>query len=195
MRRAHPLVFVATWAVVTLLAVAGFAAFQIGGREAPLPEEGNLGHRVGTLAALTFEATAQGGSVVAAVVTADATTDTDDSQTATAATAEETPLDTVPTNGYLSSMQVRALVSKYFDEADVNRAIRVMWCESTFNPTASNSDTGAMGLFQHLPEFWVDRTAAAGFPGAEPSDPEANVAAAAYAIYDEGGWDVFNCAP
>lgn len=105
------------------------------------------------------------------------------------------PADTVPTHGWLSEMQVRALVSEYFREEDINRAIRVAWCESRFNPTSSNPETGGVGLFHHLPEFWPQRAEAAGFPAADPTDPEASVAAAAHAVYEEGGWAVFGCTP
>jgi hypothetical protein len=92
-------------------------------------------------------------------------------------------------------MQMRTVISKYFTAEDVNRAIRVAWCESRFNPTSTNHETGGTGLFHHLPEFWPQRAEAAGFAGAEATDAEANVAAAAYAVYEEGGWAVFNCSP
>ena len=89
-------------------------------------------------------------------------------------------------------MQVRALVTRYFRPEDVNRAIRVAWCQSRFNPSSSDPQTGGTGLFHHLPEFWDARAEAVDFAGAEPSDPEAP-AAAAYAVYEEGGWAVFPC--
>lgn len=189
MRRAHPFVFVALWAVVILLAAAGFAAFQIGGRTDPTPIEASVGRETGALAGLGFNA-GPGQAVAAVTMSVEAGeqgTETEEPETA--------PLDTVPTHGWLSEMQVRALVSRYFRAEDVNRAIRVAWCESRFNPTSSNPLTGGTGLFQHLPEFWPERATAAGFPGAEPTEPEANVAAAAYAIYQEGGWGVFACLP
>lgn len=192
MRRAHPIVFVAMWAVVTLLAVAGFAAFQIGGREAPVPSNANLGREVGALAGLGFNAvTAETAVAVAATPPDEAVTVTAD----TGDTSAEDPVDTLPTHGWLSEMQIRALVSKYFEPEDINRAIRVAWCESRFNPTSTNHETGGTGLFHHLPEFWPGRAEAAGFPGAEPTDAEASVAAAAHAVYQEGGWSVFNCIP
>jgi hypothetical protein len=188
-RRAHPLVFVAMWAVVTLLAVAGFAAFQIGGREAPMASNADLGRQAGALAGLGFNSAEAQVAVVAVAVEA-RPSDSD-----LGSDRQPVPVDTLPTHGWLSEMQVRALVSMYFRPEDINRAIRVVWCESRFNPTATNPHTGATGLFQHLPEFWPQRAAAAGFPRAEPTDPEANVASAAEAIYNEGGWDVFACAP
>ena len=190
MRRAHPIVFVAMWAVVTLLAVAGFAAFQISDRRAPISSSATLGREVGALAGLGFNA-AESKTAVAVAATSQAT-DTVNEETAD--TGDE-PVDTLPTHGWLSEMQIRALATKYFEPEDVNRAIRVAWCESRFNPTSANHETGATGLFHHLPEFWPQRSEAAGFAGAEPTDAEANVAAAAYAVYEEGGWAVFTCTP
>lgn len=192
-RRAHPLVFVAMWAVVALLAVAGFAAFQIGGRQAPQSSHADLGREVGALAGLGFNAP----RVESAVAVSDSPIqDAAASDRAlTRSTGADTSADTVPTHGWLSEMQVRSLVSKYFAPEDVNRAIRVAWCESRFNPDSNDPQTGGTGLFHHLPQFWSQRAEATGFSGAEPTDPEANVAAAAYAIYNEGGWAVFNCSP
>lgn len=194
MRRAHPIVFVAMWAVVTLLAVAGFAAFQISGRPAPVPAADDLGREIGAVVGLGFSNPSSTGTAVAAVPArpSGTATTTPVEKPPTAGTGSEA---TIPTDGWLSEMQVRALVSEYFEPEDVNRAIRVIWCESRFNPTSSNPQNGATGLFQHLPQFWPQRAEAAGFQGAEPTDPEANVAAAAHAIYSEGGWDVFSCIP
>lgn len=185
------------WAVVTLLAVAGFAAFQIGGRTAPVPSGPALGQTTGAMAGLAFNGAA--GAVVAVDVPEAAiqsvVADEETSGGETDEEAELAPLNTVPTDGWLSGMQMRALVSRYFEPEDVNRAIRVAWCESRFNPTSTDLETGGTGLFHHLPEFWPARADAADFSGAEPTDPEANVAAAAYAVYEEGGWAVFNCSP
>jgi hypothetical protein len=52
-----------------------------------------------------------------------------------------------------------------------------------------------VGLFQHLPQYWANRAENAGFPGAEAGDPVASTAAAAWAVYNEGGWDIFACRP
>ena len=98
-----------------------------------------------------------------------------------------------PASGWLSQVEVRALVSLYFEEEDVNQAVRVAWCESRFDPEAVDLTTGATGLFKHLPKYWAERAEKAGFRGAEPTDAEASVAAAAWAVYEGGGWDVFGC--
>lgn len=201
MRRAHPFVYIAVWAAVTLLAVAGFAAFRIQERDIPQASTAALGREVGAMAGLGFNA-ARDQVAVAVSGTEGAGEGDQEAERTTeellAASAQEDegeiePVDTVPTHGWLSEMQVRALIEHHFRAEDVNRAIRVAWCQSRFNPTSSNPETGAVGLFHHVPEFWAQRADAVGFQGAEPTDPEANVAAAAYAVYEEGGWAVFPC--
>lgn len=180
---------------MTLLAVAGFAAFQIRGRVAPEPSTADFGRATGALAGLGFNLPDEEADPALEVTAspAEPATETDDGDEQSSDAT--TPVDTIATHGWLSQMQVRALVARYFPEEDVNAAIRVAWCESHFNPTAINPETGGTGLFNHLPEFWDQRAEAAGFAGAEPTDPEANVAAAAYAVYEEGGWAVFGCTP
>jgi hypothetical protein len=174
--------------------LAGFAAFgTTGGTEAGLvfdAAEPGLGHNTGAQAGFNFahlagdSADGTGGESTATTLP-DATSDgSSESATGTIASAE---------SGWLSQVQVRALVSEYFAAEDVNRAVRVAWCESHFNPASTNLRTGAVGLFQHLPRYWEERAEQAGFPGAEPTDPEASTAAAAWAVYNEGGWDTFVC--
>ncbi|MFP3914444.1 MAG: hypothetical protein ACLFWM_06185 [Actinomycetota bacterium] len=207
MRRAHPFLLIAVWAVLALLAVAGFAAFQTQGREIPQASFQSLGREVGAMAGLGFNAPRSQVVAVPASPSEDADGETqspDDSLTSEELLAsaeaesegeaeEADPVETIPTHGWLSEMQVRALIARYFPPEDVNRAIRIAWCQSRFNPTSVNPETGGTGLFHHLPEFWPQRARAVGLPDAEPTDPEANVAAAAHAIYEEGGWSVFNC--
>jgi hypothetical protein len=106
---------------------------------------------------------------------------------------EQASPGTIATSGWLSQVQVRALVAEYFAAEDVNQAVRVAWCESRFDPTSTNLRTGGVGLFQHLPRYWTERAENAGFPNAEPTDAEASTAAAAWAVYNGGGWDVFTC--
>ncbi len=89
----------------------------------------------------------------------------------------------------------RPLVEAYFRPGDVDRAIRVMACESLGDPDAVNRYSGASGLFQHIPRYWPERSAAAGFAGRSIFDPEANVGVAAWMIYDYagGGWQHWVC--
>ena len=82
----------------------------------------------------------------------------------------------------------RALVSAYFAPGDVDLALTVIACESGGDPNAQNPQSGAAGLFQHIPRYWAARASAIGLPGASIFDPVANVAAAAYLVYADGGW-------
>jgi hypothetical protein len=192
--RLRRLSFIAGWAAVALLAVAGFAAFgTTGGTEAGLDfdaTEPGLGHSTGAQAGFNFALLA--GAPAAAPEEATATTLTEASSSGSAGPAATGTIAS-DESGWLSQVQVRALAAKYFTAEDVNRAVRVAWCESHFNPASTNLRTGAVGLFQHLPRYWEDRAESAGFPGAEPTDPEASTAAAAWAVYNEGGWDTFAC--
>lgn len=89
----------------------------------------------------------------------------------------------------------RPLVEEFFRPGDVDRAIRVMACESLGDPNARNPRSGASGLFQHIPSYWPERSASAGYGGASIFDPEANVAVAAWMIYEYpgGGWQHWVC--
>jgi Transglycosylase SLT domain len=193
--RLRRLSFIAGWAAVALLAVAGFAAFGTSGSTQAELEfdatEPGLGHSTGAQAGFNFAVLAGQGTaaegdaaVTPTTVAAEEATTTGEQSTGTIAPDE---------SGWLSQVQVRALVAEYFAAEDVNKAVRVAWCESRFNPTSANLRTGAVGLFQHLPKYWAERAENAGFPDADPSDPEASTAAAAWAIYNEGGWDTFAC--
>jgi hypothetical protein len=195
--RLRRLSFFAGWAAVALLAAAGFAAFgTTGSTEAELQfdaSEPGLGHSTGAQAGFNYALLAGEGSPgtqgTATATTLDGAEPAESDEGETSADGTIAPAET----GWLSQVQVRALVAKYFATEDVNRAVRVAWCESHFNPSSTNLRTGAVGLFQHLPRYWEERAESAGFPGAEPTDPEASTAAAAWAVYNEGGWDTFVC--
>ncbi len=201
--RLSRLSFIAGWAAVALLAIAGFAAF---GSPDPTTEEiqveaaeASMGHMSGAYAGLAFaylgvdagfsEEGVDAIEVLAAEFAAlpfNSPEDQSDGTSESAGTSGSVA-------GWLSEVEVRALVSLYFSARDVNQAVRVAWCESRFDPRSVNLRTGGVGLFQHLPRYWDERAEAAGFAGADPTDPEASVAAAAWAVYDGGGWDVFAC--
>lgn len=195
--------FLAGWLAVGVLAIAGFAAF---GSPRPTAEEirieaaaASLGHNAGAYAGLGF---IQLGAPANAFLvqnfsasSAEASEGRPEETTTTeAAGSPGTTTTTRPGTGWLSEVEVRSLVTKYFKREDVNRAVRVAWCESRWDPKAIDHRTGAAGLFKHLPKYWEERAARAGFPGASPTDPEASVAAAAWAVYNEGGgWEIFPC--
>ena len=187
--------FLAGWLAVGVLAVAGFAAFSATGPSAEQVRleaaAASIGHAAGAYAGLGFVQLSTTANTVA--VRVQEPTEEESAQT-TSLAATASAEATMPGTGWLSEIEVRALVSLYFKAADVNRAVRVAWCESKFDPKAKDQRSGGVGLFKHLPKYWPDRTEAAGFPDAPPTDPEASVAAAAWAIYnDEGGWDIFAC--
>jgi soluble lytic murein transglycosylase-like protein len=87
--------------------------------------------------------------------------------------------------------QWRPLVETYFRAGEVDRAMRIMACESGGNPRAYNR-SGASGLFQHLARYWSSRSAAAGWAGADIFNPTANVAVAAW-LRDAMGWGSWVC--
>jgi hypothetical protein len=197
--RLRRLSFVAGWAAVALLAMAGFAVFD--NPEATVDEleseaaAASMGHATGAYAGLTFALLAGEPNEVAVA------SDPADTEEPAVAEGSDPATETEPSigfmasapSGWLSQVQVRALVSIYFAAEDVNKAVRVAWCESRFDPNSTNLRTGAVGLFQHLPQYWEERAAEAGFTGAEPTDPVASTAAAAWAVYNGGGWDTFAC--
>ena len=78
----------------------------------------------------------------------------------------------------------RPLVTQHFPAGDVEWAMRVIACESTGNPTATNGSH--VGLMQHSLRYWPDRAAAAGRPGANPRNPDDNLAVSAWLLATGG---------
>jgi len=193
----------AGWLIVSLLAVAGFAAFSAGedpaGLETGTAVAAGVGRSAGAVSGLAFAYQNEPLPTPSVSVDADAALQ-QALETRRTLTADSDAEPSTTANGtyirsrYLSESEVRELVSRYFRPADVNRAVRVAWCESSFNPNSINPTSGASGLFQHLPQYWADRSAAAGFAGADIFDPEANVAVAAWLLYEfPGGWSHWTC--
>lgn len=94
--------------------------------------------------------------------------------------------------------QWRSLVQQFFPSSRVEEALRIIGCESNGDPDAVNPYSGASGLFQFLPSTWATTAPSAGYPGASPLDPEANIASAAWLAnrYQELGypyWHAWNC--
>lgn len=89
----------------------------------------------------------------------------------------------------------RSLVARYFPWWEVDDALRVMRCESGYDPNARNKYSGASGLFQHMPRYWADRSSRAGWGGYSIFDPEANVAVAAWLWGQTGTWSHWACKP
>jgi hypothetical protein len=203
--RSRRLSFVAGWVAVALLAAAGFAAF---GTPEPDADDvqaeaaaASIGHTAGAYAGLTFALLDSDGDSTALVATvveadtaeaavADSSTTTGPEEPPSTETEATTP---PPASDWLSEVEVRALVTLFFEPTDVNKAVRIAWCESRFDPDAQDLRTGGIGLFNHLPRYWEERSANAGFPGVAATDPEASAAAAAWEVYHAGGWEIFNC--
>ena len=80
-------------------------------------------------------------------------------------------------------------------EPDVHRFLRIMQCESAGLPTAKNPNSSASGLMQHLTRYWPDRATAAGLPGADVFDPQANIWVSAWLALAApgGGWTHWVC--
>lgn len=186
----------AGWATIGLLALAGFAAFGSPGPSAAEvqleAQAASLGHTSGAYAGLAFALLGPEGTRSGSAVTVESA-ETDAGDAAATASTQVAAGTIAPNAGWLSEVEVRALISVYFEQEDVNRAVRIAWCESRFEPDAVDLRTGAVGLFQHLPRYWAERADNAGFRNAEPTNAEASTAAAAWEIYDGAGWDVFNC--
>ena len=200
--RSRRLSFVAGWAAVALLAVAGFAAFGTPDADpTDLQAEAaaaSIGHTAGAYAGLTFAQLGSNGDtavIVASPVedeTVEVAPETSDA-TSVEEPAEGSGTIASSTSGWLSEVEVRAFATKYFEPTDVNRAVRIAWCESRFDPNHMDLSTGGVGLFNHLPRYWEERVTNAGFPGAEATDPEASTAAAAWEVYNGAGWEIFSC--
>ena len=198
--------FAIGWVTVALLAVAGFAAF---GTPSATTEEvrveaaaASIGHTTGAYAGVAFTLIGLPAPASSSNADQEIPSDPDLATLQSAARAEASgseretstasSTDTL-TSGWLSEVEVRALISLYFQPEDVNQAVRVAWCESRFDPESIDLRTGGEGLFHHLPRYWSERALQAGFAGSPPSDAEASTAAAAWAVYEGGGWDVFAC--
>ena len=100
------------------------------------------------------------------------------------------PGSLAPTRAQLPLVASRwtSAVQEHFSEPDVDRALTVVFCESSGDPDAINGSSRASGLFQHLPEFWEERSSRAGVGGISITDPDANIAVAAWLVYEGGGW-------
>jgi len=107
----------------------------------------------------------------------------------------EMPSRTFPANVERWRGEVVLAIERYGGPAsDITRFLSVMRCESQGLPDATNSSSGAAGLMQHLPQFWDWRARMAGFEGASPYDPIANINVSSWLLYEHvaGGWAHWN---
>lgn len=210
----------ATWVVIALLAMAAFAAFSPGGELAGLGEpeaaaavdepaasptlSPGIGAAAGRQAAFGFSqdmlslaapettTTAVPQTTTTSTLPPTTTTTAVPTTTTTVATTTTTAAPTRRTYAPMPPDQVYTLVSAYFRPQDVERAVLVAWCESRYDPGATNPSSGAAGLFQHIPRYWSDRSANAGVGGSDIYDPVPNAAVAAWLVYSNGGWKHWN---
>ena len=204
--RTHRIALFVGWFVVSSLAIAGFAAFRAdersidaeGGDVPPVVMSAEIGRNAGAVAAMTFALLPDGAKAASpsafsgdlAALSGDETS----ASTASEATSTSSSSGVIDRSQFYDESQVRELIEQFFQPEDVNRAIRIAWCESSFNPRSVNPVTGASGLFQHDPATWIERSTATGYPGADILDAEANVAVAAWMLYElPGGWAQWEC--
>lgn len=184
--------------LVTLLTVAGFAAFAPDATDptepVSSPPSTEVGRQAGEIAALTFTAITRVPSAASQL-----TEPVDyelrlEEQLSDPSSSEPARLNApLRLGSYLTELEIRSLVSRHFHPEDINQAIRVIWCESSFDPNRVDPNSGAAGLFQHLPQFWEDRSEQAGFGGFDILSPEANVGVAAWLVYKGRGWEHWSC--
>ncbi len=204
--RIYRIGLVLAWVIVASLAVAGFAAFTASDENPEAEAEAvtiaavspDLGRSAGAVAGLSFISFVNGRQVTPLTLATESGADADPVASTTTIAESESTSDTRGSvfirSRFLNETAVRELAGRYFATEDVTRAVRIAWCESSFNPSAVNPVTGAAGLFQHLPDDWPTLSADAGWAGADPLDPEANVAVAAWKLYNvPGGWSHWQC--
>ena len=112
-------------------------------------------------------------------------------------TPEPTPMVILVDSPYGENVErwrsdVRGALAEYGLSDEEDRFMRVMWCESRGDPDAVNAESGASGLMQHIPRYWDGRARSAGFQGASPFDPIANIYASVW-LLDVGGWSHWEC--
>jgi hypothetical protein len=139
--------------------------------------------------------------------TAPAPPDEDDATTTTTTSAPPEPTTTTDDGGgggggtwdFPPAVERwRSLASAYFPGSRVDEALAIIDCESLGDPDAYNPYSGASGLFQFLPATWASTSPKAGFSGASPFDPEANIGTAAwlanqYGNLGQGYWSPWSC--
>lgn len=86
----------------------------------------------------------------------------------------------------LSDEEIWAVAAEAFPEDQVAKAVRVAYCESTFDPEAQ-APYGYLGLFQVDPWLHGHRVERLFGPGASLTDPRVNAAVAAE-LWAESGW-------
>ena len=85
--------------------------------------------------------------------------------------------------------QIVVIIENAFGTSALGKqAVTVSSCESSLNPHAYNSSSGAAGLFQFLPSTWAE------FGSGSVYNPTDN-ANAARKLYNARGWEPWTCQP
>lgn len=124
--------------------------------------------------------------LLATTTTSTSTTSTSSSTTTTTTTTTEAPPPTtaaprpeaVTPEAYRVASTIEQIVRLAAREFGLpeQKFVDVVWCESKFNPEAKNPSSGALGLGQHLPEYWPSRARAVYGPDVQTpwNDPVVN---------------------
>ena len=95
-----------------------------------------------------------------------------------------------PGDGHYELPTLGALINEYFLPEDRALAQKIAFCESSARSwdigSTEVSSALAVGWFQHLAKYWVERSEKAGFKDYDPFNGRANVAVAAWLYYSSG---------
>ncbi len=100
-----------------------------------------------------------------------------------------------PGDGHYELPTLGELINEYFLPEDRPLARMIAFCESSGQThdigSAEVSSALAVGWFQHLAKYWVERSEKAGWKNYDPFNGRANVAVAAWLFYTSGvhHWD------
>lgn len=90
----------------------------------------------------------------------------------------------------VTELRVRALIldasARY--GLDGGEMIAIAFCESRYDASARNWQSGALGVYQLTPATWAYAAVGAGVIGASPLDAAANVEAASWLAATDGTW-------
>jgi len=96
----------------------------------------------------------------------------------------------LPGDGHYDLPTLGELINEYFKPEDRALAQRIAFCESSGRSwhigSTEVSSALAIGWFQHLAKYWMERSEKAGFKGYPPFHGRANVATAAWLYYNSG---------
>jgi len=96
----------------------------------------------------------------------------------------------LPGDGHYALPTLGELINEYFRPEDRALARMIAFCESSGQThdigSTEVSSALAVGWFQHLAKYWVERSERAGFKDYDPFNGRANVGVAAWLFYNSG---------